>query len=206
MVNYNMKRADNMKKEKIFKTINIILIITMSIGGILIGGYYLTINEYVRSFSGLSILITMLLPAIINQTKFKLTIQDTFFYYIFILLAHFLGSTVNLYQYISWFDTFTHFISGIVSFYAAYIILKRTKNLSKNKIINFLFFFGFISLVALSWEIIEYLADVIIKTNLQHNIETGVGDTMCDMIVATIGGIISYLYYLYKIKIKKIKE
>lgn len=195
-----------MKKEKIYKIINTILVFAMSVGGILIGGYYLTINEYIRSFSGLSILLTLLVPTIINQSKFQLTIQDEFFYYIFIFLAHFLGSTINVYRYVSWFDTFTHFISGIVSFYAAYIILKRTKNISRNKIINFFFFFGFISLVALSWEIVEYLADITLKTNLQHNVETGVGDTMCDMIVATIGGIISYIYYLSKDKIKKIKK
>ena len=34
--------------------------------------------------------------------------------------------------------------------------------------------------------------------NVQHSIETGVNDTMEDMLIATLGGILAFLKYLFE--------
>lgn len=51
-------------------------------------------------------------------------------------------------------------------------------------------------LSALVWEILEFSGDILLNSNFQHSIDTGVVDTMGDMIAALFGGLISYLIYL----------
>lgn len=117
-------------------------------------------------------------------------------YMIFILFAYFFGSIVGLYNKISWYDTVAHFSSGIlISFVAYYIYKICSKN--KNKAILILFIVGVTSLIAISWEIFEFVSDIIFKKDAQHVIDTGVDDTMIDMIVALLGSILfSFIYFL----------
>lgn len=48
-------------------------------------------------------------------------------------------------------------------------------------------------MIALSWEVIEYVGDLLFNMNSQHNLETGVHDTMQDIIAALTGGIITHI-------------
>ena len=52
-------------------------------------------------------------------------------------------------------------------------------------------FFGivFVCFVALIWELCEFGADCLLNMDLQHNLDTGVVDTMEDMMAAFLGGI-----------------
>ena len=79
-----------------------------------------------------------------------------------------------------------HFISGIFTGYIATYILKD-KN---NKLYNFLFILGFVSLIAVSWEIFEYISSIIFDVDPQKVKLTGINDTMKDIIVALLGGIL----------------
>lgn len=59
-------------------------------------------------------------------------------------------------------------------------------------------------MIASLWEFLEYGADTFLKMNVQHSIETGVSDTMEDMLVAFLGSIIvSILYIIESKKTKK---
>ena len=54
------------------------------------------------------------------------------------------------------------------------------------------------------WEIFEFSIDNLFNMNLQHNIDTGVIDTMKDIIACTTGAFISGLsYYFYRKKVLK---
>ena len=44
-------------------------------------------------------------------------------YVVFIILAQFLGSVVNLYNTFWWYDLFTHFLSGILTAVLSLVIL-----------------------------------------------------------------------------------
>lgn len=184
-----------MKKKNIIKIINMILIFIMIPISIIRGTNYLINGEALRSFSGLSILLTLSLPLILNKTKYNFNDIDKLFYYSFIFVAHFLGSVIGFYKYISWFDLFAHFISGILTFYIAYYILEKNKVKIDNPFILILYFLGFISLVAISWEIVEFSGDILFNSNIQHHLDTGVKDTMEDMIIALVGGILSIITY-----------
>ena len=182
---------DNYKK---YRILNNIIVSVMIIVSIALGIYYVTLNDGVRIFSAFSIFLTLILPLLISKTKYKLDDKELCIFNIFIFLSHFSGSIINLFNHIYWYDTFIHFLSGFLTFYISYLILKKTDTNINNPLILLIYYVGFSSLVAVGWEIIEYVGDVLFKTNFQHNIDTGVVDTMVDMIVAELGCLLGYLY------------
>lgn len=186
-----------MKKEQIFKILNYFLIAIMIIGSTTLGINYFYYKAYIRILTTLTIIITIFIPIVLRNTRFRLSQKDKFIYYLFIFIAHFLGAIMNLYKRIIYYDLFVHFISGMVFFYISYLILVKTNSHQyKNKLINFLYFLGVVSFSALVWEILEFSGDILLNNNFQHSIDTGIIDTMGDMIAALFGGLISYLIYL----------
>lgn len=189
------------KKEKTITIINNILNIIMMVTSLILTIYFININKYDRIFTCLAIYLVIYLPRLLENTKYKLNYNYKLVYTVFVFLAHFLGSIINLYQYIWWFDLFAHFISGILTLVVGKFILEEIeKTKITSKLIHFIYLIGFVAFVAVIWEIIEYSGDVIFNMNLQHNLETGVVDTMEDMIIAMTGGLLSYCYLYMKPK------
>ena len=180
-----------------YKRLIKLLILIMNLGTIIVAILEFTRGNFSRILTFLAIFPILFAPYIINKTKYKLNYQEMFLYYFFIFLADFLGCVVNLYNILSWYDLFVHFLSGIFTFVLGIIVLKRINSYDKdNKILNVVFALGVVAIIAILWEIFEFSADNILKVNLQHNLDTGVNDTMGDMIVASLGGFIGMLFYL----------
>ena len=119
------------------KKVNILLILISIIGSIYI---VLTKDQsIVLILKDISIIVTISALYII-QKIFKIKINEgiNFIYILFIFMAHFLGVTCELYNKIYWFDKFTHFLSGIVSGFAAIFILVKLKK-NKNLFFDILF-------------------------------------------------------------------
>ena len=186
------------------KIINRILVVMMMLGtGVIV---YLDISSgiYGRIIVYLSILLVILIPWILNKTKFKLNEKQELIFLIFMFIADFFGGIVNLYKYTSWFDVFAHYSFGLVGFLMAIFILIKLGEYDSNKtFFNLLFIFGIIGMCASLWEIAEFSVDCFAGTNLQYNLETGVRDTMEDIIVAFLGGLTILPFYLIKIKKRK---
>ena len=179
------------------KKINYLLILIASIFGV-----YFAIakeSELVFILKDVSILITISALYII-QKVFKVKINDyiNFIYIAFIFAAHFLGVIVDLYTKIYWFDKFTHFLSGIVTSFAALYILAKNKN--TKTIFNVLFIVSFSMLIACGWEIFEYIASLLFNVDPQKVALTGVSDTMGDILVTLLGSIIVSLCYCFEHK------
>lgn len=181
-----------------YKLLNKILLIIMNIGTIIIAILEFSNNNYARIMTFIAIFPLLLVPFIINKTKFKLSEQETFLYYVFIFIADFIGCVYNLYNNVSWYDIFVHFLSGMFTFVLATIIFRNISNNNNNKLLKVLFSLGIVALIAIFWEIFEFSIDNIAHVNLQHNQDTGVIDTMQDMIVALLGGVISSIYVMFK--------
>ena len=181
-----------------YKLLNKILLVIMNIGTVLVAVLEFSDNKYDRAMTFVAIFPLLLVPFLINKTKFKLSEKETFLYYVFILIADFVGCVCNLYNNVSWYDIFVHFLSGMFTFVLATIIYRYISKDSKNKLLKILFCLGLVALIAILWEIFEFSIDSIAHTNLQHNQDTGVVDTMQDMIVATLGGVISSIYIMFK--------
>ena len=155
-------------------------------------------NEKISIFLlALCILPLIMVPYILDKIKvFNMNEKLIFIYYLFLLLALILGSIFGFYRRIWWFDLFTHFTSGFLTILVAYFLLKKNNLISKKyKWFNFLFILIFSISIAGIWEFFEFTIDQF-GLNVQHSLETGVNDTMEDMLVATLAGFISSFYYL----------
>lgn len=127
--------------------------------------------------------------------------------YIFSYLAYTIGVAGSGYRLLAWYDKFVHVLSGI--FFAligmgAYYFLKSDKRIEKEKDFKLaaVFSFSFSMMIGAMWEVWEYFADQCLGMNVQHVPETGIHDTMQDIIACLIGAVIfvilMYLYYKKK--------
>ena len=180
-----------------YKLLNKILLIIMNLGTVIIAVLEFSNNNYARVLTFIAIYPLLFIPFIINKTKFKLSETEIFLYYIFIFLADFLGAVCNLYNNVDWYDIFVHFLSGFFTFVLASVIYRYITT-NNNKILKVIFCLGIVSIIAIVWELFEFSVDSLIHTNLQHNQDTGVIDTMQDMFVALLGGFISSMYVIFK--------
>lgn len=180
-----------MKKiNKIMIFLSCILSVAYSLTSIREGDIY---NILIR----LSLIPVVLLPTILRKLKIEISDASETIFIIFVFVAQFLGSIVGLYNQIYWLDTFSHFLSGIVfSFFILEILIR--KGYKTNIIFNIIFIIACTALIAVSWEIFEFINDSLFGKDAQKVLETGVNDTMKDMIVALLGSILFCLSYLYE--------
>jgi hypothetical protein len=113
----------------------------------------------------------------------------------FVFLSVFMGSIAGLYERFWWWDVFLHtssgFLLGIVGFVALFL-LNRTNRMPQGMRPGFLCFFAVIFAMALGvvWEVFEFAVDIVRpEANMQRR-ETGVVDTMQDLIVDTLGAVV----------------
>ncbi len=148
-------------------------------------------------FKDLSIVLTLLVPFIIEKL-FKTSFSDYFklIWIIFIFMAHYLGVICQLYDSWPFFDKIVHTASGVLTAYVAMMILDNFK--IKKKVFNIIFIISFSALCALFWETFEFVCNILVGGDAQKVLETGVDDTMLDMIVALIGSVFFIFWYSNK--------
>ena len=69
-----------------------------------------------------------------------------------------------------------------------------------------IFMISFTLMIASFWEFMEFGSDLIMKTDVQHALDTGVADTMQDMLIAFLGSIIVAVKYVLENKKGLIKK
>lgn len=162
-------------------------------------------GKYDRVLVTLSFFFVLWIPRIIRKI-FKINIPDRleFIYLIYVFGAHFLGSIVGLYSSVYWFDALIHFISGILASFVGLYVLCLFHKYKKNELWFPIFFMVCFSvMVAGCWEFLEFFCDLILGGNVQHALDTGVRDTMEDMLVATLGSLLIVCLYGYEVSCEK---
>ena len=155
----------------------------------------------------LSLYLILFIPTIINRC-FKINIPDSsqFLFLTFIFIAQLLGSIVHFYELITWFDSFTHFISGVLCvLFALQLLVLFNKYNEENKIFNILFIIAFTLMASSFWEVFEFSMDRMFGRDAQKVLETGVTDTMKDIICALLGSLLSLMWYMYDLITSKHK-
>ena len=190
---------------KKIKWINYLIVLIMVIWD----GYYIVnalMNQvYDRMATYLVLFPLLLVPRILRKCM-RVNISPALecIYFLFLFLAQFLGSGVNLYRYISWFDLFTHFLSGIFTCFLSTLLLIHFRKFHPERPVFFvLYTLGIVFLVAGVWEIFEFSMDTFTGSDLQHHLETGVHDTMEDMIAAFFGSMLFIGTYIAECIAKK---
>jgi hypothetical protein len=153
----------------------------------------------------LSVIPVILLPYIIEKIfRIKINPYIINVYLIFVFFAHILGSIVDLYDKVYFYDKLIHFMSGIVtSFIAVYALILFKKYDQKNYSFNLIFILSFVLLIASNWEFFEFYVDLIFHKDAQRVISSGVYDTMMDMICASLGCLLFNLCYIWENEMNK---
>lgn len=187
------------------KKLNNVLIFLCSLASVCFFVRDINVGSYDRLLGDITVSLVLLIPRIFKSLfKIKITDAMELVYVVFIILAQFLGSVVNLYNTTWWYDLFTHFLSGILTAILALVVMGWFNVYKpKNKWFNVLFMIAFTLMVASLWEFLEYGTDVITSMDVQHNLDTGVVDTMEDMLVAFLGSIIVSISYFIEDKVSK---
>lgn len=162
---------------------------------------YSGMNHNIRNILiNISIFPLVFVPTLIRKIG-KVQFPDTFetLYLIFLFLAQFLGSMLGFYSKIPCWDSILHFISGIITSFVALALLIWFHKYNK-KNITFNVVFVIITAIAIAglWEYFEFIADIFTGGDAQKVANTGVTDTMKDMIVATLGSILFSICYVYE--------
>jgi hypothetical protein len=185
---------------------NIYLTLTFSIQALLVVGlvmFALRRNWENVFLTALVILLT-LAPNFLSR-RYRVTIPPEFqlISAVFVFLSLFLGSAFDFYYRYWWWDVVLHtssgFLLGVVGFVALFV-LNGTSRLPEGLTPAFLCFFGVTFAVTLGvlWEVVEFAVDCAAPAVNMQSRETGVYDTMQDLIVDTTGAlIVALMGYAY---------
>ena len=122
----------------------------------------------------------------------------------FIFAAQYLGTVMGWYDAFYYWDIILHTISGGLFFAIGIFLFRTIQEKSKQdttSAVSLLLLFGicFSLSIGVIWEIIEFSADTFVGSNMQRAIgEVGrqaLMDTMTDLIVATIGTVVTAIGY-----------
>ena len=151
------------------------------------------------------VLIPVVLVPKIAKKLFKINISDglELVYIVFIILTMLFGSIMGFFSLIHWYDSFTHFLSGMFTFVMGIFFLVWFKEHNDKKILySCLFAMMFTFMIAVLWECVEFTIDNVMGTDTQKVLSTGVNDTMKDMICAILGSLLVMISYIWAYSVK----
>jgi hypothetical protein len=171
---------------------------TLGIQALILAGLALFLwrRDWENVFLTVIVIALTMLPAFVSR-RYRIYVPPEFQLVaaVFIFLSLFLGSARDYYYKFWWWDIALHagsgFLLGIVGWISMFL-LNQTDRLPPGTRPEFVCFFAvtFAVFLGVMWEIFEFVVDRMNPTiNMQSN-ETGVVDTMHDLIVDTLGAVI----------------
>ena len=179
-------------KVKIITSVTALIVTALCTSIALLGSLNTTSVKIIGSFASI---------AVISIAAWKFPKR----FYILAMIFHFfaasLGSVINLYNYIGFYDKLVHYFSGIVLAEAGIIIINyifEKRRMINDNIVKLLFSFFFSAACAGFWEIYEFTADNILNINMQG----ANSNTMGDIISGTLGAL-TYCLIMYTVYRRK---
>ena len=136
-----------------------------------------------------------IVPAIVKLLKVKVPTEFYVINIVFVYFASLIGSCLGGYS-MPYYDKFTHCASGVVIAEVIYIVYKHFMREEKREWVMFTFVNAVNACVALLWEFYEYALLVFFDYDAIRNAAMGVHDSMTDMLVAVIGGLVLSIYLM----------
>lgn len=137
---------------------------------------------------------------IARRNRFSMPVSIEFFLTLFLYASLILGEVHGYYTRFWWWDTVLHAGSGIALGFIGFLILYALYRKGKLEASAFLIaFFAFCFALALGalWEVFEFGVDQIFGVNMQ---KSGLVDTMWDLMVDTVGALITSIAGYFYIK------
>lgn len=141
-------------------------------------------------------LVLSLVPFFLER-KYKICFSEKlkFGFVLFIFATLFLGEVNNYYEEIHWWDTALHFTAGLGLTTFGLVLLMEIYNQSELKSVPSMttfFAFCFTGMMAAVWEVFEFACDYFYFG--EPTMQGGLTDTMVDIIVALLAGLIVCFY------------
>lgn len=133
--------------------------------------------------------------AVISAAAFRFSSGFYSLAVIFHFFAASLGSVINLYKTVGFYDKLVHMLSGILLAQAGIVIISyifRKRKATQDNLLRLLFAFFFSCSCAGFWEIYEFTADTALGLNMQG----GNSNTMGDIISGVLGALAYSVFYL----------
>lgn len=176
---------------------------------------------YFNAFQSFLMMVLILLPLFIRKmTHLVIPWPIEVIYLIFCSLCLILGEIGEFYNKVSWWDSMLHTLSGVLIGALGYIFINTIDKSEKNKIeltpiFSSILVLIFVMSVGYVWELFEWCSDQFFGTNMQRYLVEGsttigggeplvghaaLGDTMKDMFLNLIGGLIVAIYGFFQLK------
>ena len=182
------------KDRRYERVLKLVKIIYLLVGAVLTVQGLVTKNPYRFLVAGGTLLVVPVLHFLRKRLKIQGGYQLETFLYLFTFLGWTLGGAAEVYNLLPGFDKVVHCLSGVfvaVMALAFYRFLERRHSREGENSATGCFFVFFASMaVAGLFELCEFTLAPIMGRDLQHVMDTGVGDTMWDMIVCLIGTLV----------------
>ncbi len=147
-----------------------------------------------KALIALGVVAMIAIPITVEFFIMKIPKLLEMIYYVFVLAAIGGGSLFDFYTIIPVYDLILHTTFGFVACYFALFLFVKNKIKMPISIKLTFCFLASMGLAAL-WEIYEFAGDVLFGLDSQKAIETGVVDTMEDMVVNALGALIFVIIY-----------
>ena len=136
-----------------------------------------------------------IIPVFMMGIHVKVPLEFHIVNIVFVYFASLWGSCLGGYQ-LPYYDKFVHCASGVVICEMIYLLYKHYFRNNRQPFLMFLFLNAVNASVALLWEFYEYALLVFFQYDAIKHYSTGVHDSITDMLVAVIGGIVLSLYLI----------
>lgn len=191
-----MHLSDLMQHERKIKKINRLLLAVMGLITAGCGVLGLHRGDNYAAFQAALALFMFTFPSLITRFLHFIIPQDCrLIYYVFTFSTIVVGSAMYGYSHIPYWDKLFHFFSGILISAAGLIVchllfhtLSGAQRARRTLYVLFPFFFNLSA--AVLWEVYEYMLYILFGIDAVNHLTSGVHDTMQDMIVCLIGGLL----------------
>ncbi|MCM1259332.1 MAG: hypothetical protein NC182_00110 [Prevotella sp.] len=187
---------------------------------LIVGIFVYTVYWITKSFQIIPLLeilgcwlVSLIIPILNMKVKHRCSITINVLIAILIVIGGYLGGALAFYDRFAYWDTFCHTFFGIVSgaifIYLIHLFEVERMNLFAIALFELAFTLGLAGI----WELFEFACDCMLDTDFQKialSLEQGrlpQWDTMMDMLVAFLGSIIHYVWYIVyrQIRLRKNK-
>lgn len=154
---------------------------------------FLVRGNWVDAFSTLLIFGLMTAPAFFKERyHFYLPNELSVALVAFTFISLFLGSLADFYERFPWLDGTLHFLSGILFGLIGFVLIyalneRKSRRLYLSPSFVSLFAVCFSLALSVVWEIYEFVVDIVLGFHTQ---ETGLFDTMGDLIINTVSSVL----------------
>jgi hypothetical protein len=194
------EEPDGQLRERVYRVLTLVIQLVLVAGVV---GFVL-LRDWPNAVLTTLVIVLTLIPRLLKRwVRVDVPPEFQLVAALFVFCAIFLGTSLGFYGRFLWWDTALHTTSGcllgIVGFIAVFLI-NGTDHRPEGMRVSLIAVFGFTFAVTLGvfWEIYEFVADNLIPGLDMQVVETGVDDTMIDMIVNLIGAaVIALLGYIF---------